>query len=195
VGSLNFYHDEPLFGLDIGHSNLKVMQLDINPGTSPKVLGYGVAAFPEGSMTNGVVVNYSALSHALYELFTKHMNGKDTQGIDLLMMATPRNIVDSYVKLLNAIGLEPVALEPTMNATSRLFGLADPSHGTPSLLVDFGSISVDMAAFDKIMFVNSTIAGGSDNITQLISKYLGVPEKEAYDPNTALPSAPSNKKS
>lgn len=239
MGSLNFYHDEPLFGLDIGHSNLKIMQLETSPGHTPKVLGYGVANYPADSMANGVIVNYKALSHALYQLFTEQLTGKissrrvactiptsrtfsrpmhlplmderhirdavhleaeqyipvntnnlyidyeitqrDDEGLDLLMVATPKNIIDSYVRLLEAVGLEPVVLEPTMNATSRLFGLADPSHGAPSLLLDLGSVSVDMAAFDKTMFVNTTVAGGSDTINELIAEHLGISQQEAYD--------------
>jgi len=239
MSSLNFYHDEPLFGLDIGHSNLKVMQLQTEPGKKPRVLGYGAGGYPAESMANGVIVDYKAISHALYKIFTEGITGnisakrvactiptsrtfsrpmrlplmdddqlkeavrleaeqyiplhpdnlyidyeithQDSEGVDVLMMAAPRNIVDSYMRLLEAIGLEPVALEPTMNATSRLFGLADPSHGAPTLLMDFGSLSVDMAAIDKTMFVNSTIAGGSDDIDNLISKGLKVSKQEAYD--------------
>lgn len=239
MSSMNFYHDQPLFGLDIGHSNLKVMQLETAPNQRPRVLGYGAGGYPAKSMANGVIVDYKAVSHALYKIFTESITGsitarrvactiptsrtfsrpmrlplmdneqlkeavrleaeqyiplhpdnlyidfeithQDEQGLDVLMMAAPRNIVDSYMKLLEAIGLEPVALEPTMNATTRLFGLADPSHGAPTLLMDFGSLSVDMAAIDKTMFVNSTIAGGSDDIDNLISKGLNVSRQEAYD--------------
>lgn len=238
MGLLNFTHDEPLFGLDIGHSNIKAMQMEIAPGKSPRVLGYGFADYPANSMANGVIVNYSDLSHALYKLFTENLVGsissrkvactiptsrtfsramklpnmdnthiteavyleaeqyipvatnnlyidyeitsQDEDGLEILMVATPKNIVDSYVKLLQAVGLEPVALEPTMSGSSRLFALADPSHGAPSLLIDFGSISVDMAAIDKTMFVNSTVPGGSDTINDLIAKNLGVDLEEAY---------------
>lgn len=238
MGLLNLTRDEPLFGLDIGHSNIKAMQMEVAGGKAPRVLGYGFAEYPSKSMANGVVVNYTDLSHALYKLFTEKMVGNissrkvactiptsrtfsramklpsmDTahvteavhleaeqyipvalnnlyidyevtsrtdDGIEVLMVATPKNIVDSYVKLLQAVGLEPVALEPTMSASSRLFAMADPSHGAPSLLIDFGSISVDMAAIDKTMFVNSTVAGGSDTINDLISKKLGVSTKDAY---------------
>ena len=32
MGNLKFYRDEPLFGLDIGHSTLKAMQVGSQPG-------------------------------------------------------------------------------------------------------------------------------------------------------------------
>lgn len=239
MGLLNLSHDEPLFGLDIGHSNIKVMQMQVTPGKSPRVIGYGFADYPPNSMANGVIVNYEALSHALYQLFTEKIVGsvssrkvactiptsrtfsramklpnmdsthideavhleaeqyipvptsnlyidyeitsRDESGLEILMVATPKNIVDSYVKLLQAVGLDPVALEPTMSASSRLFALADSSHGAPSLLMDFGSISVDMAAIDKTMFVNSTVAGGSDTMNELIAKRLNINSEEAYN--------------
>jgi hypothetical protein len=46
----NFYHDKPLFGLDIGHGSLKVMQIEEQTANSahknrrPKVVGYGKTA-------------------------------------------------------------------------------------------------------------------------------------------------------
>ena len=48
------------------------------------------------------------------------------------------------------------------------------------MLIDFGSISVDIAVFDQSMFVNSTISGGSDTLTNLVSKKLNITPSEAY---------------
>ena len=236
--SLNFYHDQPLFGLDFGHSNLKVMQLQVEKDKAPRVLGYGIIDYPADAMVNGVVVKPNEIAKALYELFTKKMVGtistkrvactiptsrtfsrpmrlplmsesdtaeavrleaeqyipippsnlyidydissRDEQGVELLMVATPKNIIDSYVGLLESVGLEPVALEPTMSASSRLFSMADSSHNEPSILIDYGSVAVDLAVFDQTMFVNSTVVGGGDDITSLIAQRLGISKKEAY---------------
>lgn len=239
MGKANFYHDEPLFGLDIGHSSLKVMQLETVQGRKPKVLGYGVGWYPPESISSGVVVNYDALKKALYDLFNEHIVGgistkrvactiptartfsrpmkvpplsdkdlmeavqleagqyipvpltnlyidfdvtrRDEQSVELLMVATPKNIIDSHVKLLQQVGLEPIALEPTMNASARFFSLVDASHNQPSILIDFGSVAIDVAVFDKTMFVNSTVATGNDTLTSLIAKKLGISPQEAYD--------------
>ncbi len=238
MSSLNFFSDEPIFGLDIGYANAKVMQLS-REDNKIKVLGYGVGGYPSDCLANGVIVNFEAIGKALYDLFTKDLVGsistkrvactiptsrtfnrpmklppiddkqideavrleaeqyipvpldnlyldyeiinRSDKGIELLMVAAPKNIIDSYLKLLQAVGLEPVALEPTMSATSRVFALADPSHGVPSLLIDFGSVSVDIAAFDQNMVVNSTIAGGSDTINEMIAKNLNIKVEEAFD--------------
>jgi type IV pilus assembly protein PilM len=235
----NFYHDGPLFGLDIGHSNIKVMQVDNQHGKKPKVEAYGVHAYPTDSISNGVIVDHEILAQSMSELFSKQLVGsitthrvactiptsrtfsrpmklppmedkdiadavnleaeqyipippanlyidyeiakRDDAGIELLMVAMPKNIVDSYVAFLESVELEPVALEPTMNAAARLFSLADSTANQPTILIDIGSISIDLAVLDKTMFVNSTVVGGSDNITNLIAKQLGATQEEAYE--------------
>jgi len=239
MGKLSFYHDQPLFGLDIGHSSLKVMQLENVAGGPPRVLGYGFGKYPTEAISGGLIVNYEALAHSLHELFAEHLRGtitskrvactvptartfsrpmklppmndqdiaeavhleaeqyipvpvnnlyvdfdiarRDDKGIELLMVASPRNIIDSHIKFLEGVGLEPIALEPTMNAAARFFSLDDPSHNQPSILIDIGSTSVDLAVFDKTMFVNSTISGGSDNMTDLIAQKLDIDNDKAYD--------------
>lgn len=237
MGLFNFYHDEPLFGLDIGHSSLKVMQFETSKGKAPRVAGYGYNDFPAGAIANGVIIKPEVIARSLHELISGHLVGsissnkvacslptahtfsrpmrlptmdegdireaihleaehyipipianlyidyeisrKGADGLEILMVAAPRDMVDSYVKLLESLELDPVALEPAINASSRLFKLADPSHNQPSLLIDFGSVATDIAVFDQTMFVNSTVAGGGDTLTGLISRALGIAVNEA----------------
>lgn len=237
--NLSFHHQPPLFGLDIGHSSMKIMQMERRAGKKPKVLGYGVSNYyPENAISNGVIVNYEVLSLSLREMLSDRLIGEitanrvactvptshtfsrpmslpplsksqiddavkleaeqyipipmenlyldydifrqDAGGIDLVVVATPKNIVDSSLKFLESVGYEPVALEPTMNAAARLFSIADLPHQEASLLIDFGSISVDIAVLDQSMFVNSTISGGSDTLTNLMAKKLNITPSEAY---------------
>ena len=242
MGKLSFYHDQPLFGLDIGHSSLKVMQLDIAVPGTPKVLGYGFGKYQSKAISNGMIVDYKSMANSLHELFAEHLQGsitskrvactvptahtfsrpmklppmndkditeavhleaeqyipvpannlyidfdiarRDDQGIELLMVASPKNIIDSHLKFLEGVGLEPVALEPTMNAAARFFSLADPSHSQPSILIDLGSTAVDLAVFDKTMFVNSTVTGGNDTMTELIAQKLDIDNHKAYELKT-----------
>ncbi len=236
---LSFHHDQPLFGIDIGHASLKVMQLQRQSGKKPKVLGYGVSTYyPQNAISGGVIVNYEVLAHIIRELFSDRLIGnittkrvactvptshtfsrpmtlppledrqieaavkleaeqyipvplenlyldydisrRDASGLDLLVVATPKNIVDSHIKFLESVGFEPVALEPTMNAAARLFGMADLTRAEASVLIDFGSITTDVAVFDQTMFVNSTVSGGSDTLTDLVAKKLKVIASEAY---------------
>lgn len=235
----SFYHNEPIFGLDLGHSSMKVMQLEPSRGGKPKVLGYGVSHYyPVNAIANGVIVNHDVLSKALHELFSTRLVGsintrrvactiptsntfsrpmklppmdkdditnavhleaeqyipipidnlyldfeishQDDQGIELLMVATPKNIVDSTTKFLESVGLEPIVLEPTMNASARIFKLADPSFQEVTILIDFGSIATDVAIFDHSLFVNSTVSGGSDTLTTQLSAQLDISSSEAF---------------
>jgi type IV pilus assembly protein PilM len=237
MGKLSFYQDQPLFGLDIGYSSLKVMQLDA-VGGKPKVLGYGFGKYPSSAISSGVITGYEVLAKALHELFEEHLQGsistkrvactvptahtfsrpmklppmndkdiseavrleaeqyipvpagnlyidfdiarRDDKGIELLMVATPKNIIDSHIKFLEGVGLEPVALEPTMNASSRFLSMAGPSNNQPSILIDFGSTAIDLAVLDKTMFVNSTVNGGNDSMNKSVSEKLGISLDEAY---------------
>src|SRR5581483_3696604 len=239
--NLSLSHHEPLFGLDIGRSSMKIMQLHIGSGKNkrPRVVGYGNSQhYDVNSIANGVIVNQKALSEAMHDLFDKRLAGaistrkvactiplsqcfsrpirlplmteqeldqavqleaeqyipvssenlyldydivrKDSKNIEILLVATPRNIVESYMQFLQSMGLEPVTLEPTMNATARIFGLADRAHDAPTILIDFGATTIDIGAFDKTLFVNNTMQGGSDTMIDLIAKKLGISHEEAY---------------
>ena len=239
MGGDNFYHDEPLFGLDIGHSSFKAMQIEQIKGRPPKVLGYGMSKFPPEVKMRGVITNFDSLAKHMYDFFKNDVVGEittrrvacslptsqsfsrlmkipqmdqsdiseavkleaeqyipmpvsdlyieyeissqDATGIELLMVATPKTIVDSYVKFLESIDLEPVALEPSMNATTRTYQLANATHQDPSILIDFGAVSIDLAVFDKTMVVNSTLAGGSEMMTKLIGEALNLDRVKAFE--------------
>ena len=79
-----FFHDKPLFGLDIGHGSLKVMQVEQAPtgpavkNHAPKVVGYGFASFDGSALENGVVVKHDIIAKAAYELFDKNLIGDIT---------------------------------------------------------------------------------------------------------------------
>lgn len=101
---------------------------------------------------------------------------KETQ---LLVVAVPRKVVDSYVTYLKMTGLEPVALETTIAASSRLIAQAEQNY-VPTVLLDLGSLSTDITIYDNGLIVTSTVMGGGDIFTQSIAKKLGVNDKEAH---------------
>jgi Tfp pilus assembly PilM family ATPase len=78
MGNLKFYRDEPLFGLDIGHSSLKAMQVQSAPGKQPEVLGYGSSPFDPTALENGVIVKPQAIAEAMHKLFEKSLVGTIT---------------------------------------------------------------------------------------------------------------------
>lgn len=239
MGSLKFYHDEPLFGLDIGHASLKVLQMEATSGKAGNVTGYGLSNFDAGAIQNGVITDPAAIAKAMHELFEKNLIGKvtsqrvacslptahtfsrpmtipstnhkeiieainleaeqyipipldnlyvdyevisqDQQNTEVLMVAASKNIVDSYYKVLDMLNLQPVAFEPSINAASRLLQMQGVLKSEPTIIMDIGSVTTDIAVFDKSLLVASTVNSGSDNITQLISQGLHLTPKQAND--------------
>lgn len=237
----NFFHDKPVFGMDIGHGSIKVMQLSLPPtgpltGSTPHVSGYGFTAFDKAAQENGVVVKPEIIAQAAYELFKNQIIGDITtrrvaiaipayrtftrlmqlpklqpaemqeaveleaeqyismpleelyldyeivretsEGIELFLVAVPRAMVDSYVDLMQILGLEVVLIEPTLSSSGRLFALTNDSDD-PAFLIDFGSLSCDISIYDKHTLVTGTVQGGGVNFTAAIKERLGVSQEEA----------------
>ncbi len=231
-----FYRDKPIFGLDIGFSSIKVMQLTPH-GSKHRVTGYGVASFDSKAIDNGIVKDPEIIAKAAYELFDKHLIGdittrrvvvavpaartftrtltlpklakKDLEDAvrleteqyvpmsidelyvdydiirstekeqELIAVAGPRDIVDSYQQLTALLGLETIAVETTIGAASRLFMQAERSD-VPTVLIDLGSLSSDITIYDKGLIVTGTVPGGGDSFTQAIATKLHVTRPEAH---------------
>lgn len=236
MNSTNFYQDKPLFGLDIGFSSLKVMQID-QQNKIHRVTGYGVTGFSASAIKDGVIVDAEAIAKVAHELFSKQLIGdittkrvalavpasrtftrtitlpllnnndladavrleteqyvpvpieelyvdygvtnKNAKEQDILAVAIPKKIVDSYLILTNLLGLETVAVETTIGAASRLFLQAEQSD-IPTVLIDLGSLSSDITIYDKGLVITGTVPGGGDSFTQLIAAKLGVTRDEAH---------------
>ncbi len=99
--------------------------------------------------------------------------------ISLLVVAVPKRILDSYLALGRAVGLEVVAIEPTITANARLFAELERAN-MPTILIDFGSNSSDVMVFDQTLVTASMVNGGGDTFTEQIAKQLGVEHREAH---------------
>jgi len=231
-----FYKDKPVFGLDVGFSSLKVMQIDW-VGKRQVVSGYGVTGFDEVAITDGIITNPDIIAKAAQELFNKNLIGDITtrrvtlaipaartftrtltlphlapkdlsdalrleaeqyipvpldelyldysiiseseKEMELLAVAVPKKIVDSYMILTRLLGLEVIAIESTISASGRLFVQAEQSE-VPTVLIDFGSVSSDITIYDNTLIVTGTVHGGGDSFTKLISDTLDVTKQEAH---------------
>jgi type IV pilus assembly protein PilM len=229
MNSALLYKDKPVFGLDIGFSTLKVMQIGHHSKTR-LVTGYGVTNFDPVAIKDGVIIDpeiiaskkligdittrrvtlaipaartynrtvqLPKLSHKELQEAIKaeaeqyiplpidqlHIDyeiiSNTSEGTELLISAAPKKIVNSYMQLMDMLGLEAVALETTIGAGSRLFVQAEASD-VPTVLIDFGSISSDITIYDKALIVTGTVPGGGDTFTKLIASTLGVTEQEAH---------------
>lgn len=230
-----FYHDKPLFGLDIGHGSLKVMQIVPSKPSEkglPKLQGYGTIDFDGTAIDDGVIRQPEVIAAALRELFDKHLIGDITtrrvaltipsyrtftrainlprlvtkdlaQAVeteaesyiplplvdlyldweiikqsasdqDLLAVAIPRKIVDSYMQLCQLVDLEPILLETTMHAAAQLL-THDKNNDIPTMIIDFGSLSSDISLCEQQkILVMGTVQGGGESFSRNIEKALGV---------------------
>lgn len=113
------------------------------------------------------------------ELYVDHMVSTTSEkGQEILVIAVPRKIVDSYMVLTDLLGLEVVSVESTVSAAMRLFVQSEQSD-VPTVLVDLGSSSSDITVYDAGLIVTSTVPGGGDSFTAAISQKLKVSDEEA----------------
>src|SRR5664279_5085310 len=166
------YHEQPLFGFDLGTRTAKMIQLQPN-GKTMKVLGYGYANFPSEAIVEGIIVDPKEIAEALAPLMKQMSFGKITakrvaaslpvgkvftrvlklppmnqadlgqavrleaeqyipvhlpdlyidyeviektaEHIEVLMVAAPRAVVDSYIKLFDIMGLEVAVIDSSIS--------------------------------------------------------------------------------
>jgi type IV pilus assembly protein PilM len=252
VSTSIFYKDKPVFGFDVGHSSLKLMQIEPAVGRKKDaVIGYGAIEFKPEAVKNGVLVDPEEIARQAYKLITKSLIGSFTtkrvaaalpvaftfsrvvslppmerkdmseaihleaeQSIpvsseqlyidyevvrktkegqsEVLMVAAPKNIVDSYMQLFKLLGLEVALLETTINSVTRIVTHADKTDA-PTLIIDFGSISSDLAVYDQTIRVTGTADWGGETLTQEIAKALKVNNRQAYTIKTRYGFNPGKK--
>lgn len=231
------FKDKPIFGLDVGFSTVKVMQIEQSTKKARPVIGYGVSKFNNNAILDGELVDLDHVAHTIAELFESNIIGNITtrrvavsipsartftktitlpslpkkeideavlselsqyisipledlysdysvineskEGIEILSVSIPKTIVNSYLQLLQVLGLEPVLFDTSIGAAGRLFGHQGISTDIPSVLIDFGSLTADITIYDKTVIVTSTASCGGDIFTDLIAKKLKVTKEEA----------------
>lgn len=72
-----FFKDKPIFGFDIGHGSLKVMQMK-HGEKKGRVIGYGTAVFNGSAIDNGVIVDHETIAKATHEMFKSRLIGDIT---------------------------------------------------------------------------------------------------------------------
>lgn len=112
-----------------------------------------------------------------YEVINQDKAGEH---IDVLMVAAPRAIVDSYIKLFDYLGLEIEALDTSLGAIVRALETSGLFNG-PTLVVDFGSRSIDMAVFDNSLRLTGSVPFGGDDFTQSLVKDLAIKPDQANE--------------
>jgi type IV pilus assembly protein PilM len=106
------------------------------------------------------------------------VTGQSDNQLDLFASAVPREIVDSYLALSEAMGMEPVLIETTTASAARLFSF-DANSDVATAIIDFGSLTADIALYNKTTVVTGTVSAGGQVFTELIQDKLKVSRTEA----------------
>jgi type IV pilus assembly protein PilM len=90
------YSSKPLFGFDLGHGSIKIVQID-NDGKKPRLQGYGTTSFDPKAINEGVIVDYDAVSKAAHNLINEHLVGSlNTQRISASLP-----VLHSFSRIVN----------------------------------------------------------------------------------------------
>jgi type IV pilus assembly protein PilM len=103
----NFMKNLPVFGLDIGHSSLKVMQTEVDHHGKMRVVGYGSANFDPSAITDGVLTDPEILAKATLNLFNHRLIGDITTRRAVMAIPSYR----SYSRSIQLPKLKPDELE------------------------------------------------------------------------------------
>lgn len=97
-----------------------------------------------------------------------------------IMSAVPKILVDSCVDAVKSAGLQPIMIEPGINAVARVLQSTEEGH-LPTLIVDIGPASTDIAVLDGgAIRVSGGLGIGGNTFTLDIAKKLGVALENAH---------------
>ena len=72
-----FFEDAPLFGLDIGRSSVRIMQVT-QSGNKHRVIGYGMTLFDASAIEDGVITQPEVIAEAIQKLCQDNLVGSLT---------------------------------------------------------------------------------------------------------------------
>ncbi len=103
---------------------------------------------------------------------------EDIDHFDILIAATPKELVDKYLSALKKSGLQPVALEPESVAVVR--SLMTKDDLTPTIIVDLGATGTNFVIFSALAIrFTSHINISGELFNQAIIKELKVNNEQA----------------
>lgn len=116
----------------------------------------------------------------LSELYLDHeVIRRKKDGIEVLFSAVPKRIVDNAVNACQAANLEVIVIEPGISAVARLITHAEEGQ-LPTVIVDIGAASTDIAILDGSIRVTGGLAVGGNTFTLDIANKLKVSLENAH---------------
>jgi type IV pilus assembly protein PilM len=91
-----FYKSKPLFGFDLGHGSMKIVQIDYS-GKKPGLKVYGTTTFDPKALKDGAVVDFDIITKAAQGLMGEHMVGSLTTN----HIAASLPVLHSFSRIIN----------------------------------------------------------------------------------------------
>lgn len=114
---------------------------------------------------------------------------------EVQLVATPRDVVDSFLTLSHILDLEVALVETNISAVSRIVTHAE-GYDIVSLIIDLGSTAADLSIYDgTTVRITGTADCGSEDMTALIARKLAVSQTQAHTIKTRYGIEPSKKQS
>ncbi len=102
------------------------------------------------------------------------------KSITVLMSAVSKVILDNVTRSVEAAGLQPVLIEPSVSSVGRLL-TATEDGSLPTVIVDIGATNTDIAILDRgSIRVTGGITVGGNTFTLDIAKKLNVALENAH---------------
>lgn len=119
-------------------------------------------------------------SSSLYIDFDVVNRNRSKKLTTVLMGAAPKMIADNAIRSVREAGLNPVVIEPSIHAVTRLLTATERAD-LPTVVVDIGLTGTDIAIIEKgILRVTGGISIGSSTFTIDIAKKLNIPLENAH---------------
>ena len=99
--------------------------------------------------------------------------------ITVLMSAVPKTLIDRIVQICDELDLDIVMIEPSINAVARVLKATEEGH-LPTLIVDIGPATTDVAILDGSIRVTGGLGIGGNTFTLDIAKRLNVALENAH---------------
>lgn len=100
--------------------------------------------------------------------------------LTIIVSAAPKNLIDSVSQAVSMAGFLPVAIEPSVNATTRVLIASEEGLRT-TLVLDIGSTNTDIAILSGgVVLVTGSAAIGGSHFTANIARDLNVSIDRAH---------------
>lgn len=113
-------------------------------------------------------------------LFRSGQKDKQAKTI-VFVVASPKNVVTKYLKVLNMAGLKPKALETEIIAITRSI-IGDNPFSPTTLLIQMGSTTTDLAVVSKgLILLTRSISTGGLALTRSLAQYFNFEMNQAEE--------------